>query len=246
MGQYCDSKKLELHWLQWLMASATPQLESFRTAGLLWSKPAPQCTSLRTPTLDHCLALGIPTYFKSSNGQLEDDALPTDTQLSLLSGAKMHRLAIPYYQLLVVIPTLYREQYIREIPTKQSWDYIVNDVSKICHGFSLRFNLASESEREELAHDALLQVLTKIQTKRLVYTPGRAPVFNLLTTTVHRCMCTTLAKNTKRRGNLLKLAIGLQTGVIPQKTRTLSLPTGTTIGSGRRHSVNILSLEEVR
>jgi hypothetical protein len=43
----------------------------------------------------------------------------------------------------------------------------------------------------------------------LKYTPGRAPVFNLLTTTIHRCIFSILSKDTRQKKNFITFADNL-------------------------------------
>jgi hypothetical protein len=115
---------------------------------------------------------------------------------------------------------------MKESPSELTWHFMLEDVSKICRGISTKFNLPSEEEQVDLSEDALLQVVNKLIARKLVYTPGRAPVFNLLTTTIHRCMYSIMNKRNKQKQNMFKLASDLQSGILPESMRSLRVPGG--------------------
>ena len=50
---------------------------------------------------------------------------------------------------------------------------------------------------------------SKLKRGRLKYMPGRAPVFNLLTTTIHRCIYSALSKDKRQHRNLVALTDNL-------------------------------------
>lgn len=229
MAQYCDSKILEKNWFYWLLSSSTPSLEDFRKCGLLWTKiiddnskgkkilPDP-----RGPIRMHCIALAEPIYF-NSNGNSVDKIGSTESgqsieissirnELDLLSDSNLHVLEVPFFQTDVVIPKLISNGYILEFPTNQTWHAMLNDVDKMCHGIATKFNQPNEEEQSELANEALLQVAKKMANYKLVYTPGRAPVFNLLTTTIHRCMYSIMNRRNNQRKGLQKYINELQFG----------------------------------
>lgn len=256
MANYCDSNQLEKDWHYWLLADATPRLEAYRLLGLLWTKMLAEVRDRDGnlvvgqsgsthpdplyPVRTHCLALATPFFFQSVGGIPDDSAIRwgldsldhavtqlPDSELNLLSTSPLHRLEKePFYQHDYVVPVLLAEGYVQEKPTKESWHAMLRSISLICSGISTRINLQSEEEQQDLASEAMLQVTQKLSVKKLVYTPGRAPVFNLLTTTIYRCIFSTLNKNTKTKRAAYKLMEDLRLGAIPTATRSLRLHTG--------------------
>jgi hypothetical protein len=235
MGQYCDSKALEKNWFYWLMSSTTPDLECYRKHGLLWTKiigdtntnilPDP-----RSPNRVHCIALATPIYLNSYdgipqsegvafvNGTPQTITLPTeDDDLNLLSDSWLHRLDTTFAQRDEVIPSLEADGYIKELPTEQTWHAVLNDINKMCRGIVLRFKQPTEEEQNDLANEALLQVTDKLATYKLVYTPGRAPVFNLLTTTIYRCMYSIMNRRKTQRQGFQNYVDSVQSGIIPRR-----------------------------
>jgi hypothetical protein len=105
-----------------------------------------------------------------------------------------------------------RQGYYLEPPTSKSWQAMLQDIAKMCSGIASNFNQPSVEETENLASDAFVQVISKISRGKLIYTPGRAPVFNLLTTTIHRCIYSILSKNTRQKKNFTTFADNLMRG----------------------------------
>lgn len=238
MGQYCDSKVLEKNWFHWLLSSSVPDLEEYRRHGLLWTKivgnassdkkQVPALPDPRSPNRAHCIALAVPVYLNSYNGNPQPQGtafvsgkpkkitLPTeDRELNLLSDSWLHRLDTPFAQMDEVIPALEAKGYMRELPTEQTWHAMLGDIDKMCRGIAMRFKQPSEEEQMELANEALLQVTNKLASYKLVYTPGVAPVFNLLTTTIYRCMYSIMNRRKTQRQGLQKFVDDVQAGVVP-------------------------------
>lgn len=248
MGQYCDSKVLEKNWFHWLLSSSVPDLECYRGLGLLWTKvvgntssDGKQCLpNPRSPNRAHCIALATPIYLNSYDGTPQPQGtvfvggkpqriiLPArDSELNLLSDSWLHRLDTPFAQMDVVIPALEAKGYIRELPTEQTWHAMLGDIDKMCQGIAMRFKQPTEEEQMELANEALLQVTNKLASYKLVYTPGLAPVFNLLTTTIHRCMYSIMNRRKTQRQGLQKFVDDVQSGVVPgYKTTRKPIKTG--------------------
>jgi len=208
MPHYCDTKVLERNWFDWLVAEAAPCLDEYRRAGLLvtkvLSKVAPRAEQKPNPfwgypddpRRSHCIVVERPVFCNSYGGRCDKPryfigSRPVTCDLppssSVLSQAALDKMVAQGYML--------------ERPARPCWDAILLDVQKICHGISLKFNLPSEEAHEELASEAFVQVTNKIKNRKLVFTPGLAPVFNLLTTTIHRIMFSLLNKSTKDREN---------------------------------------------
>lgn len=255
MSQYCDSDKLERNWFYWILSSSVPDLELYRTLGLLWTKVIgvangpdgqPIVKSGKTlpdaafPRRLHCIATGAPIYFESNNGIIPVTgtmnhngrnivrSLPQEEELSLLSDSEIHCLSENMFiQYDEVIPRLQSDGYIRETPTKPTWHAILEDVNRICQGIAMKFNLPSEEEQLDFADEALLQVTNKLQTKKLVYTPGRAPVFNLLTTTIYRCMFSIMNRRKTQRNGMFKLIDDMKAGSLPESQRSFRFHTDT-------------------
>jgi hypothetical protein len=252
MAQYCDSQQLERNWFHWLLSSKVPALEKYRRLGLLWTKVIGRVTDdegapLRRhgktlpnpshPIRTHCIALAIPIYFNSYHGTPQPtgtcflgnkptrQVLPTDEELTLLSDSPLHQLDRPLQQLTVVIPNLMAGGYIKEMPTDKTWHAMLEDVNKICHGIGMRFKPRNDEEHQELTNEALLQVVHKLSSYRLVYTPGRAPVFNLLTTTIHRVMYSIMNRRKHQREGLARVLAEAEAGVLPDSHRSLRVQT---------------------
>lgn len=245
---YCDTKVLENNWYDWLVATSTPSLEHYRSLRLLWTKALDEvrdssgklitkngmsftdpCSVRRA----HCIALATPVFFESVDDFVPDSGLITcadrqhvikfadlDNELNLLSDSWLHNLDDPYAVSSIVIPNLVSDGYRLEQEADICWHAILKDISNMCNGIATKFNPPSEEERTELAHDALLQVTNKLVNRKLVFTPGRAPVFNLLTTTIYRCMYSIKNKSKNQRNRLHQLMDDMQAGVLPDNIRS--------------------------
>jgi len=80
-----------------------------------------------------------------------------------------------------------------------SWNSLAISIYKVCGGVVTQFHPQSEDERNELIHHAYATTLGRIKEKKLTFTPGRAPVFNLLTTTIFRCLYSFKTAEKRRR-----------------------------------------------
>ncbi len=76
----------------------------------------------------------------------------------------------------------------------QKWESLSMMVYKICDGVSTRFNPKSDDEKMEHIHDATMAILDKINSGKLQFIAGRAPVFNLLTTTAFHLLYSKMNK----------------------------------------------------
>lgn len=253
VAQYCDSQKLERNWFHWLLSSKVPNLEQYRKLGLLWTKVIGVATdddgspihrhgkalpNPSHPVRAHCIALATPIYLNSHDGELQThgtvfqdgkpvrQALPPTDVLNLLSDDPLHRLGDPFVQTTEVIPSLREKGYIREIPTNVTWHAMLEDVNRICHGIAMRFKPRNEDEHAELTHEAVVQVITKLAHYKLVYTPGRAPVFNLLTTTIHRVLYSIMNKRKHLREGIGRILEDAAAGVLPESFRSLRTQSG--------------------
>jgi len=82
---------------------------------------------------------------------------------------------------------------------EQSWKELLNGIYKICYGVAIHFHPKDEDEHNEFAHEAFILTIDKIKDGRLKFTPGKAPVFNLLTTTVFRHLYSKMNKDSRRK-----------------------------------------------
>jgi hypothetical protein len=251
VGKYCDSKVLERNWFNWLLASSVPGLEEFRKSGILWTKVigtvkkndnseilrhGKPLADPSYPTRSHCVALGHPVYLNSyygipqNSGTVFIEGSPVSVEVSslyselhLLSDSWVHNLINPLSQQ-EVLPHIVVNGYIKEMPAEISWHAMLNDIGKICQGIAANFRQPSDEERSDLAHEALLQVSNKLKNRKLIYIPGKAPVFNLLTTTIHRCMYSIMNRRTNRRKGQARLLEDAQAGILPDHHRSLRTP----------------------
>jgi len=238
MSKYCNTKVLEKNWFHWLLSSSVADLEPYRESGLLWTKvigsvnnnsKKPTLPDPRNSNRSHCIALATPVYFNSydGNSQLSGTVFvsgkPTtialseiDVDLNLLSDSWLHKLDNPFVQRDEIIPSLKAKGYIRELPTRQTWHATLEDIDRMCKGIAKKFKQQSEEEELELSNDAILQITKKLATYKLVYTPGRAPVFNLLTTAIHRCMFSIMNRRKAQRNGLNKFVEDVTAGIVPK------------------------------
>jgi uncharacterized protein YbaR (Trm112 family) len=251
MAKYCDSAQLERNWFSWLLASSVPQLDDFRRFGLLWTKVVEKAKDREGniitkngktfpdacgPRRLHCLALGIPVFFESYDGQpAKRGILPNQSEitltkirkeLTLCSTSKIHNLKNLFVIRDEVIPMLLENEYIQEQPEELTWELMLCDINNICHGVASRFNPATEEELHDLANEAITQVIKKLKSRKLVYIPGFAPVFNLLTTTIFRCMYSICNRKKQQRLGLHKLVGDAKAGVLPNNIRSFRVVSG--------------------
>lgn len=85
-----------------------------------------------------------------------------------------------------------------------SWHSLSCGVYKICQGVARNFRPRDEEEHCELAQDAFSATIAKINNGKLTFEPGRAPVFNLLTTAIRYHMLNMKNKDKRRRDHLAK------------------------------------------
>lgn len=253
MGQYCDSNKLERNWFHWLLSSSVPALEYFRSKRLLWTKvvgtakdgdgniiikSGKTLPDAMHPVRLHCIATANPIFFTSDKGEVPECGfmhrdgekiecpIPTEEDLDLLSESPIHNLdGNIFKQYDEVIPSIVADGYIMELPTMFTWHLMLEDINRMCQGIAIKFNLPSDEEHIDFSHEALLQVMNKLQNKKLIYTPGRAPVFNLLTTTIHRCMFSIMNRRKTQKNGLFKLLDDMKAGALPTTHRSFRVQT---------------------
>lgn len=85
-----------------------------------------------------------------------------------------------------------------------AWNKLASMIYKMCEGIATKFSPRTHEEHQEHTHDAFYLVLEKIKLGKLKFTPGRAPVFNLLTTTIYRHLYSKMNKETRRKDLMVK------------------------------------------
>jgi len=150
--------------------------------------------------------------------------IPNIEWIDLTSHHECLCLDNPFIVQQILIPYLVSEGYILEQPINISWDNMNEDILHICQGVARKFLLTDE-DRADLIQEAMVQVIRKLRTGRLMYTPGRAPCFNLLTTCVHRCCFSILNKGNRTKKSTIKLIADISTGSVPKQFRSFKIPT---------------------
>lgn len=194
MAKYCDSDQLEHYWFQWIVAKNVPILEPYREAGVLYTKIVRNIQpSNKIQSRSYC----DPWYRTRSHLITLSDS----TELRFTTTDNIAHVILPPITSCIktsIIPP----DYYNELPTIRLWQILLEEIHKICTGISKKFILESPELNQELADESLLQVAKKLKHDKLKYIPGKAPVFNLLTTTIYRCMYSTLNKESRRKENI--------------------------------------------
>jgi len=81
----------------------------------------------------------------------------------------------------------------------QEWAELSLLILKICEGISKKFHPKSEEEYEELVNEAFIETMEKIKQQKLRYIPGKAPVFNLLTTTIFNILYSKMNRKNRQK-----------------------------------------------
>lgn len=228
-NHYCDSKELERNWFLWLVAGSTPTLEPYREAGVLWTwmprTIVSQNADLRDPQCvekKYIIALDYFYTFARNTTSLDSRVLQcTPNNIVFSKGMLAYPQPVKHVLDQQTQDLLIREDFFKEEPIRVTSEKVTNDIMKICQGVAVRFHPKSEDEKNDLAQGAVVQVLQKIRNNKLVFIPGKAPVFSLVTTTVYRCMCSIMNKNNKETRRRATLAEDLVVGAVKPNTRTL-------------------------
>lgn len=186
MARYCDSEQLERFWFEWAMASSVPVLEPLRAVGAVYSRVkldqivAQENQTHKNPWLplkEHVLILSEPTYVTSENGEVNFNL---NTVRIMVADSQTHQ-------------TLLQDGYYLEPTESEAWSKLFLEVRKMCEGISRKFS-NDQDARMEIEQEALVMVIDKMKRKKIKYMPGKAPVFNFLTTAIHRCIYNHLRK----------------------------------------------------
>lgn len=79
-----------------------------------------------------------------------------------------------------------------------SWERLLDQIYLMCKGIATKFHPKSEEEHTELTHEAFVLTIAKIKDGRLTF-DNRAPVFNLLTTTIFRHLYSLKNRDSRRK-----------------------------------------------
>lgn len=80
-----------------------------------------------------------------------------------------------------------------------AWDAMTSMIYEMCEGIATHFNPPSPDVHSDHTHDAFALTIEKIKNGKLKFTPGKAPVFNLLTTTIFRHLYSKMNKDKRRK-----------------------------------------------
>lgn len=92
----------------------------------------------------------------------------------------------------------------RDTGDVRNWERMSEMLYLICLGISKNFRPKDDEEHYNLANEAAIKLFEKIKTGRLKFKPsclGGSPVFNLVTTTVQRLLCSYKNSDKRRRKN---------------------------------------------
>lgn len=197
MARYCDSKQLERYWFEWAMASNVPALEQLRQVGAVYSRVKPTqivthetqtCKNPWLPLREHVLILSEPTHVTSEDGEVN---LDLNTLEIRVANTQTHK-------------RLLEDNFYLEPTEPMAWERLFLEVRKMCEGISRKFS-GDPDIRMEIEQEALVMVVDKMKMKKIKYLPGKAPVFNFLTTAIHRCIYNHLRKTGRANKQMAEL-----------------------------------------
>jgi len=84
-----------------------------------------------------------------------------------------------------------------------SWHKLSSQIYLICQGVARKYNPRDEEEHCDLTHETFALTMEKVKSRKLVFEAGRAPVFNLLTTTIHRHLLSLMNKRNRQKRLLM-------------------------------------------
>lgn len=95
----------------------------------------------------------------------------------------------------------------RDTGDLRNWNKMSGMLYLICLGKAKTFKPRNDDEHTNLANEAAIKLFEKIKTGKLKFNPtctGGSPVFNLVTTTVGRLLCSYKNNDKRRRNNHCK------------------------------------------
>lgn len=204
MARYCDSKELERFWFEWAMASSTPVFEPLRQVGAIYSRVKPDqivtqktqtCKNPWLPLKEHFLVLYDLVHVTSEAGDVNFDL---ETIQVRVADRVTHQ-------------KLLEDGYYLEPTERFAWERLFLEVKKMCEGISRKFSVEPDT-RMEIEQEALVMVVEKMYLKKIRYEPGLAPVFNFLTTAIHRCIYNHLRKSSRYSRQMHELQERMNSG----------------------------------
>ena len=119
-----------------------------------------------------------------------------------------------------------------------AWEQMSESIYQICCGIATHFNPRDEEEYQDYVHDAFSQTIEKIKKGKLKFTPGKAPVFNLITTTVFRILYSRMNRQKKQREHYKYYAYQIVQKQCPEMLKMIEYPfsdsSGVVTGVGSR------------
>lgn len=108
-----------------------------------------------------------------------------------------------------------------------AWEEMTERIYLICCGIAKHFNPRNGTdEHEEHVHDAFVQTIEKIRKGKLKFTHGKAPVFNLITTTVFRILYSKMNRQRKQREHQKKYTYQFVQKHLPELLGSVEYPYG--------------------
>lgn len=108
-----------------------------------------------------------------------------------------------------------------------AWDMMSEMIYRICQGIATKFNPKDDDEYQEHTHDAFVQTMEKIKLGKLRFIRGKAPVFNLITTTVFRILYSKMNRNKKQREHSKRFTFEWIQKHIPELIHSFEYPYAT-------------------
>jgi len=93
---------------------------------------------------------------------------------------------------------------------ERNWKKISEMLYSICCGIAKKFHPKSDEEYYHLANEAYVVLMTKIKDGKVKFIPrceGGSPLFNLITTTVSRILCTYMNKQKRSKQHHAKFVV---------------------------------------
>lgn len=236
---YCDSAQLEKAWFNWIIANSVPILEPYRISnclltrvtGFIYTDTGKELLNPSHPIREHIICVGRGVHCTTDNGEITElfvrsaKGLKKPIKLPLEYNTSSQHRNIGFNAFPIKIKRkLLSDGWIDEAPKKVSNDAMLADIINMCSGISKVWGGITEDLREDLSQDAIAQVIKKINDGKLVYKPGKAPVFNLLTTTIRRCMLSYLNKTNKQIQHRNQLIEDVASGVVNHPNRSVKSP----------------------
>lgn len=196
------------------MAVTVPSLEPFRTLGVLYSRVCPSQIVTHGPMTHNNPWLPVKEHY-----------LPFSTirPISVTSVGGVVNVDFNTFEIYgtdnVTHQRLLNDGFILENKSSASWSVLCLEVQKLCEGISRKF-FTDDDARKEVEHEAFAMVIAKIKLLKLKFMPGKAPVFNFLTTAIYRCIYNYLRKVNRYKKQMVDLQNRLANGDLDTSMRS--------------------------